>query len=852
MAIGPESQSDPAEQAQTDALPATEPTYPEEPAPQAEEWDEDPTPSAGRFGWVLPTLAVLAVIGWTGFFGWIHQREMLAGASPALWAEWIVDWAVPVLLVVALWLLAMRNSRREAARFSAAAQALSTESALLERRLTTVNRELSLARDFIAAQSRDLESLGRLASERLSENADRLQGLIRDNGAQVEAIGRVSTTALENMDRLRDDLPVISNSARDVASQIGHAGGVARDQLEELIGGFNRLNQFGEASGRQVASLRGKIDEALAAFEAQATHLEEIASQRFAALAERSAAFRAELDGREVEAFAAIRRRADTLMQELENRRGELERGEAAALDALHERIRLLGDEGTRLAETLRSGESEAAEAWRNATAQLEERMADAIRRIAELDQHAMDNARQRLLDLREEAQRVDEALAGRADAFHEQLLRRTAEAGEREAAALAALRERLAAFDSEISERQEEHLAHVSGLAERGDGLARRLAELSAEMDRLSEQGRRTQDSLADSAAGLVARLAESQATIEDSGTRLTRLTDDSVRLLELIRSSAEHTGNDLPQALGQAERRLSAFEQQAAALRDLIADAAEKGGALAGHVDAARANGTATLEQLEALEQRLSALAQGAEALAAQARAELGDAIAALEEASRDALTGLQDKQAEAIRAMADRIGSESGAAIDEALRAHAAEAIEALEAAAQQAGESGRETALQLRDQLAAVNELAGNLERRVAHARQLAEDQVDNDFARRMALITDSLNSSAIDISKAFANEVTDTAWASYLRGDRGIFTRRAVRLLDGRDAKAVAEIYEGDADFRETVNRYIHDFEAMLRNVLSTRDGHALAVTLLSSDMGKLYVALAQAIDRLRS
>jgi hypothetical protein len=60
---------------------------------------------------------------------------------------------------------------------------------------------------------------------------------------------------------------------------------------------------------------------------------------------------------------------------------------------------------------------------------------------------------------------------------------------------------------------------------------------------------------------------------------------------------------------------------------------------------------------------------------------------------------------------------------------------------------------------------------------------------------MALITESLNSSAIDISKAFANDVTDTAWASYLRGDRGIFTRRAVRLLDNSEARAVAEIYE---------------------------------------------------------
>ena len=114
-----------------------------------------------------------------------------------------------------------------------------------------------------------------------------------------------------------------------------------------------------------------------------------------------------------------------------------------------------------------------------------------------------------------------------------------------------------------------------------------------------------------------------------------------------------------------------------------------------------------------------------------------------------------------------------------------------------------------------------------------------------------MITESLNSAAIDIAKALSSDVTDTAWASYLRGDRGIFTRRAVALLDGTQARAVAQHYEADRDFRENVNHYIHDFEAMLRNLLSTRDGNALGVTLLSSDMGKLYVALAQGIERLR-
>ena len=112
--------------------------------------------------------------------------------------------------------------------------------------------------------------------------------------------------------------------------------------------------------------------------------------------------------------------------------------------------------------------------------------------------------------------------------------------------------------------------------------------------------------------------------------------------------------------------------------------------------------------------------------------------------------------------------------------------------------------------------------------------------------------ESLNSTAIDVTKILSNEVTDTAWTAYLRGDRGVFTRRAVRLLElGRSARRSRSIYEDDPEFREQVNRYIHDFEAMLRRVLADARRPPLGVTLLSSDMGKLYVALAQAIERLR-
>src|SRR3546814_20465855 len=98
----------------------------------------------------------------------------------------------------------------------------------------------------------------------------------------------------------------------------------------------------------------------------------------------------------------------------------------------------------------------------------------------------------------------------------------------------------------------------------------------------------------------------------------------------------------------------------------------------------------------------------------------------------------------------------------------------------------------------------------------------------------------------------SNEVTDTTWAAYLKGDRSVFARRAVRLLDSGEAKAILRNYEEEPEFRDQVNRYIHDFEAVIRRVLAERDGGPMAVAMLSFDVGKLYVELAQAIERVRA
>lgn len=854
--------------------PAAETTSPEAEAASVSEatWEEaEPEPLAAPRGPMLPALmAVAAILGWTVFFAWTNEAEMLRGASPEQWISWIRDWSVPVLLVGVFWLVALRHSRRETNRFGAAARMLGEESARLETRLVTVNRELSLAREFIAAQSRDIESLGRIAVERLSQHSERLATLVKDNGTRIDAIGSVSESALDNMEKLRGQLPVIASSAKDVTNNIGNAGRTAHSQLEDLISGFNKLNQFGQASERQVQSLRGMIDQALAEFTRQAEQLATVADQRFAALAERGVEFRTQLDGHEVEALAAIRTRAAAMAEELEKSRALLDQHEAESLTSLRARLTGLRDEGAAIGRSVREAEDGAVEAWKASVARLREELKQAIAEVSAIDEKAMESARQRLASLAEEAAQVDKRLVERDELFAEQVERRHVEAEARQQAWREQLGSRMAELDAEIARRRTAQEEETERLVAHSEALATKLAEFGEQMRQAVAQGAEAESGISGSLATLARQLTASREALQGTDAAIAGLTDGSVRLLELIQASVQHTKEALPAALASSDTRLAEIEQRAAMLRETVAEAETHGAALSDYVIASRdelgesltklgllhdaiteRNGAHAASLAELRQALVAAQAESTE-LAEKSRTELRAAIATLETSAREAVAGIEQMSAASITALAERLGEESGAAIEKAMRARAAEAAEALEQAATHAAGVSREAAIQLRDQLAKVNELAGNLERRVAQARERAEDQVDNDFARRVALITEALNSNAIDITRAIDTDVTDTAWASYLKGDRGIFTRRAVRLLDTGEAKAVAQLYTGDRAFRDHVSRYIHDFEAMLRQLLSTRDGHALSVTLLSSDMGKLYVALAQAIERLRN
>ncbi len=211
--------------------------------------------------------------------------------------------------------------------------------------------------------------------------------------------------------------------------------------------------------------------------------------------------------------------------------------------------------------------------------------------------------------------------------------------------------------------------------------------------------------------------------------------------------------------------------------------------------------------------------------------------------------------DKARETLAQVIPEAAAALGAASADAMRRVTNDTVErqvrAIVDTADAAVDAATHATSRLADQVQVIVDQTAIVEARIEDARSEREDADRDTFARRVSLLIESLNSASIDITKAIAPEISDSAWGAYLKGDRGVFTRRAVRILDANEARQIADFYDGDEAFRDMVNRYIHDFEAMLRTILTQRDGSPLGVTLLSSDMGKLYVALAQAIERLR-
>ena len=420
----------------------------------------------------------------------------------------------------------------------------------------------------------------------------------------------------------------------------------------------------------------------------------------------------------------------------------------------------------------------------------------------------ALDGLTSRIAEQERASQRIV-AETGRALAELDQHFAGLAETGDQRAAAFAKSIGRARGELQQLSEETGTQNTAVEALAERAEALQNHVGRLTNDVkDQLSV-------AIGDAEAG---------------AERLIRSTERIRPELDWMREAAVEASDRIRSSASSIVEQQDRFATLLATLDEGVGTAGERLGTLAVAITEAQSEATRLSHETgPALIDAMVQVKEAASHAAERAREAIANVVpqsaASLSEATRDALQKV----------------------IKEEVEARLAE----VETTAARAVDAARGASDRLTEQMLSIGRTAAALEQ---HMDQISSQQREKDseaFARRVALLIDSMHSASIDVGKLLSDEVDEKAWDSYLKGNRGVFTRRAVRLLEGSETRAIKAHYEADIEFQDAVHRYVHDFEAMMRRVVADKDGGIIAVTLMSSDTGKLYAALAQVVDKRR-
>jgi hypothetical protein len=110
--------------------------------------------------------------------------------------------------------------------------------------------------------------------------------------------------------------------------------------------------------------------------------------------------------------------------------------------------------------------------------------------------------------------------------------------------------------------------------------------------------------------------------------------------------------------------------------------------------------------------------------------------------------------------------------------------------------------------------------------------------------------ESLDSISVDIARMIDHDAAVELWDRYKRGESKVFTRRLYTLQGQQTFDEIRRKYSRDAEFKQTVDRYVEEFERLLAEVSRDDRDSMLTKTYLTSETGKVYTMLAHASGRL--
>jgi hypothetical protein len=796
--------------------------------------------------------------------------------------------AVPLILLCVVYMLVMRNSRTESRRYRDTARAMRAEADLLELRLGHIVTQLESARRTMQDQAELLDSYGAAASSNMEASAELIASRAQVTADRAEAAEHAGAALLNRMEALIASIPTLEERSARIAAQImdnGHALGERIDTLETRLHGLtelsddtrarmlaatksltSQLSQLQEATRASSDEVSGMADIAANRIEATATGARLAMDHSRAQLEDQCAALSQLIEGAQDGLARTSEQVRTTLMDDLETTQAVIDERLNAVAQRTRQTLSTIDESLTRRADSLTAL---VAAAQTGIDASSEQALAALARDMDHIEQDLRGRLGAALDQAQEALALTDGRLSFQSDALTDLISRSRTH--------LDMIGNETVVGLTDASGDVEGRLHQINDMVE---GQRTLLTSLHVELQDSASAAETRFEALEQSAmarnqrlTGALERLTAETRRIDEAlnagGATADRLIGNAETLMVALDASVRELDETYPAALDRFDSRMEQsrsllgdtapeMERLEAISQALVGRAEEaeallrgQGARLTEWVESTQGGLEANRDLIDRLRAALDAAHQDASRITEGAGPLLVTALLRVKDTAEQAAERARQALGRVIPDAAKQLADASEQAVEGVISEKVTAQIAQIAQVADEAVKAAQQASERLTRQLLTIADTSASIDQRIEEARHATEERDRDHFARRSALLIESLNSTAIDVAKILSNDVTDSAWSAYLKGDRGVFTRRAVKLLDAGESREIALHYDDDAEFRDHVNRYIHDFEAMLRVILSSRDGNALGVAILSSDMGKLYVALAQAIERLR-
>jgi len=391
---------------------------------------------------------------------------------------------------------------------------------------------------------------------------------------------------------------------------------------------------------------------------------------------------------------------------------------------------------------------------------------------------------------------------------------------------------------------------------SERAEQLVAQLAEKVQAFDtQLEDSTRLGTTSLVSLTEGLGATrtalealadpVAAHDAALAALTSRLTALDGQAGALFGQIAEQvpAVHPG------LEDISQRLVRLQEDAAALTspiemgvDSLSTAQSRMEAAAAALEAATAQLAAQLDGAEASVTRVT---RATEDQALAAASELVDTFGRVREIANQAAGTMRETLAGVVaeaEAALDRAGTTRAAtAFGTPIRAELA----LLEATQTRAAAAAQAAAERISERLLNLTSTVSGVEQHFDKRETELDIRDRMDLVKRATSLLSGLQTQSIDLTRLLALNIEDQDYDAWLDGDRSRFLRQLALGLENGVGRSISRHLAHDRAFRTEATRYVEDFEALIAHVMKDRQGRTLAATLLASDPGKLYIALAQ-------